>query len=172
MTEDSYKNHVKKLIEKAAFRYLNELKESHIKVKENKYKELEAQNYILSHQFSNKEKSTLFMLRSNTTRGIKNNFSSWYKPNLSCPMSCQNIDDQRHLLKCAPTIARLSTEQQILTHTVKYEDIYGCLEKQKGAVNVFSWLLEARERLLGAATPASGVSLDASPEGVYRGLGD
>ena len=87
-------------------------------------------------------------------------------------MSCQNIDDQRHLLKCAPTIARLSTEQQILTHTVKYEDIYGCLEKQKGAVNVFSWLLEARERLLGAATPASGVSLDASPEGVYRGLGD
>ena len=87
-------------------------------------------------------------------------------------MSCQTIDDQRHLLQCAPIIARLSTEQQILTHTVKYEDIYGCLEHQKAVVNVFSWLLEARERLLGAATPASGVSLDASPEGVNRGLGD
>ena len=62
MTEDSYKNHVKKLIEKAAFKYLNELKESHSKVKENKYKGLEAQTYILSHQFSNNKKSTLFML--------------------------------------------------------------------------------------------------------------
>ena len=88
-------------------------------------------------------------------------------------MSCQTIDDQRHLLKCTPLIARLSTEQHILTHTVKYNDIYyGCLEKQKAVVNVFSWLLEARERLLGAATPVSGVSLDASPEGVNRGLGD
>ena len=148
------------------------IKESHSKVKENKYKRLEAQKYITSSQFSNKEKSILLSLRSNTTRGIKNNFSSWYTQNLSCPFSCQNIDDQRHILKCAPVLSKLSSQQQTSIHTVQYEDIFDGLDRQRSAVTVFSWLLEAREELLGAVSPASGGSLDASPSGDSRGLGD
>ena len=97
MTEDTFKNRVKTLVEKAAFEQMNAIKESHSKVRENTYNCLEAQKYILSSHLSYKEKSILLSLRSNTTRGVKNNFSSWYAQNLSCPFSCKNIDDQRHI---------------------------------------------------------------------------
>ena len=88
-------------------------------------------------------------------------------------MKCKNLDEQHHLLSCEPILESLSKEQQDFTHTVNYEDIYKCSDQQKAALTAFSWLLEARDRLLGAATPASGSSLDASPVmGDIRGLGD
>ena len=48
MTEDTFIRHNKKMVKKAAFKKLNEIKESHSKVRENKYKKLEAQQNIVS----------------------------------------------------------------------------------------------------------------------------
>ena len=68
-------------------------------------------------------------------------------------------------------LAKLDPEQRDLIGGIEYKDIYGSLEQQKAAVLAFSWLLDTRERLLEAATPASGATLDAAPtprgNGVY-----
>ena len=84
----------------------------------------------------------------------------------------KNIDDQRHILRCAPVLAKLTPKQQAIIHTVNYEDIFDSLDKQSSAVTEFSWLLDARAELFEAVSPASGGSLDASPSGDGMGLGD
>ena len=66
------------------------------------------------------------------------------------------------VLDCKPILEQLTPEQLETTKTVKYTDIYNCLEIQKVTVTVYSWLLNIRERLLEAAIPASGTSLVAA----------
>ena len=65
---------------------------------------------------------------------------------------------------------QLNPEQLETAKTVKYIDIYNCLEIQKVMVTVYSWLLNIRERLLEAAIPASGTSLVAAS--CLGGVGD
>ena len=117
------------------------------------------------------QENLIFWKGSFTTRGIKKNFSSWYRPNLACVLGCSDEDDQPHLLHCKPLLAKLDPEQRDLIGGIEYKDIYGSLEQQKAAVLAFSWLLDTRERLLEAATPVSGATLDAAPtprgNGVY-----
>ena len=126
---------------------------------------------MLSPSFSSEEVEKLAALRSHSIRGIKKNFSSWYKPNLSCPLGCSAEDDQPHLRFCRPLLAELSIEQKEAIKHTEYEDIYGSLDRQKAAITVLSLLLDTRDRLLEAAKPASGASLDAAPtpgsDGVY-----
>ena len=61
---------------------------------------------MTSPMFTNHEVSLLTALRSHTVRGIKMNFSTWYKPNPSCPLKCQQglqtskHDAQENLVKC------------------------------------------------------------------------
>ena len=100
------------------------------------------------------------------------NFSSWYKSNLSCPLACQADiqDDQEHILKCKTLQAQLSEEQLKLIQDVYYDDIYNNTTRQKIAVRGFICMLEIRESLLEAATPASGATLVAAPPGGNRGL--
>ena len=114
MSELQYKKFIKKHIEKAAFRNLSEVQASHSKVRDIKYESFLAQPYILSTAFSNSEIVTLAALRSHTIRGLKSNFSSWYKPNLICPMSnqCQEDDSQRHMMRCKALLDELTPEQQ------------------------------------------------------------
>ena len=112
--------------------------------------------------FNNEEISQLVALESHSVRGIKKNFSTWYKAHLSCPLTCSAEDPQPHLLSCKPILYLLTPQELATTHTVKYNNIYGCLERQKVAVTVFSGLLDIRGRLLEAATPASGTTLDAA----------
>ena len=120
--------------------------------------------------FNNEEIFLLVALRSHTIRGIKKNFSTWYKPNLSCALGCSEEDSQSHVLDCKPILEQLNPEQLETAKTVKYIDIYNCLEIQKVTVTVYSWLLNIRERLLEAAIPASGTSLVAAS--CLGGIGD
>ena len=126
---------------------------------------------MISPLFSSEEVELLAALRSHPIRGIKNNFSSWYRPNLTCPLGCLVEDDQPHLRFCGPLLAGLSEEQKEAINNTEYKDIYGSLDQQKAAITVFSWLLNARDQLLEAATPGSGATLDAAPtprgNGVY-----
>ena len=171
MTLKSYKDHIKAKIKEAAFKQLTTIQNTHEKVKEISYEKFETKAYKLSPLFSSEEVTHLAALRSHSIRGIKKNFSSWYKPNLSCPLGCLVEDNQPHLLICGGLLGELDAEQKEAVNRTEYFAIYGSLEQQKAAVTAFSWLLYARERLLGAATPASGATLDAVPtpgnNGVY-----
>ena len=118
---------------------------------------------MTSHEFENNEVELLTALRSHIVRGLKMNFSSWYKPNLMCRLNCQNSkqdqqeDSQQHLLLCQALLNQLTTEQQEDVQGISYNDIYADLACQKLAVRGFSILLDVRERLLEAVTPASAV---------------
>ena len=104
--------------------------------------------------------SQLIALRSHTIRGIKTNFSSWYKSDLSCPFKCVNSQDtQEHLLLCKPLLDDLTQEKRDAALLVNYNDIYGNIYQQIDAVKVFSELLETREELLHKAKSISGLSL-------------
>ena len=178
MNEDQYKYYIKKHVKLTAFNYLRKIQEPHTKVNPIHYTNLTIQPYMTSKEFQNHEVKLLTALRSHTLRGIKMNFSSWYKPNLLCPLNCQNNqqeqkeDSQRHLLLCQVLLNQLTPEQQGEVQGITYNDIYAAdLARQKLAVRVFSLLIDIRERLLEAVTPASGVSLVAAPTpGGNRGL--
>ena len=163
MSSSSYKDYIKARIREAAFKHLTNIQSTHEKVRDIKYDKIEVLASMLSPSFSSEEVKKLAALRSHSIRGIKKNFSSWYKPNLACPLGCLAEDDQPHLRFCGPLLAVLSTEQKEATKLMEYEDIFGSLDRQKAAISVFSWLLDARDRLLEAAKPASGASLDAAP---------
>ena len=98
---------------------------------------------MTSSVFNNEDILQLVALRSHSVRGIKKNCSTWYMPHLSCPLTCSAEDSQPHLLSSKPILDLLTPQELAKTHTVKYNDIYGCLEKQKVAVTVFSWLLDS-----------------------------
>ena len=106
---------------------------------------------MTSPQFNNKMVEILFNLRSSMTRGIKNNFPSFFKGNMSCKLNCQEsetIDCQEHILSCKKLISSLSIEQQATLKEVIYLDIFGCTEKQQKIVNLYVRLLEIREEIL------------------------
>ena len=171
MGEMEYKSHIKKHIEKAAFGSLKKIQEPHKKVNNIKYESLTIQPYMTSHELKNHEVTLLTALRSYTVRGIRMNFSSWYKPNLLCPLNCRQQDSQSHLLSCEILLTELTQDQLKLIQELSYEDLYHGTERQKLAVTGFTWLLDIRERLLEAASPASGATLVAtSSPGRKRGL--
>ena len=171
MGEMEYKSHIKKHIKKAAFGCLKKIQEPHTKVNHIKYESLTIQPYMTSHELKNHEVTLLTALRSHTVRGIRMNFSSWYKPNLLCPLNCRQQDSQSHLLSCETLLTELTQDQLKLILELSYEDLYHGTERQKLAVTGFTWLLDIRERLLEAASPASGATLVAtSSPGRNRGL--
>ena len=116
------------------------------------------------YQFRNNH--LLSALRSHTTRGIKGNFSFWYKEDTLCPLSksrqCQGEDTQQHLLTCQALVAGLSPEELQKKGITSYLDIYGSFKKQMMAVKVFSCLIDIQEKFLQAAPPSSGSTLDAT----------
>ena len=132
---------------------------------------------MISHEFNTQEVTLLTALRSHTVRNIKMNFSSWYKNDLSCRLKCQQIqqnqkeDSQQHLLLCPTLLSQLTQEQSKLIDGISYDDLYSDTARQKLAVTGFTWLLNIREKLIEAITPASGVTLvAASTPGGNRGL--
>ena len=85
MTSKAYKTHIKSKVTQYAFKYLTNEQQTHSKIKHIQYFKPEIQPYLKSPLFSNGDISTLFGLRSQTIRGIRNDFRELYKPNLSCP---------------------------------------------------------------------------------------
>ena len=170
MGEDQYKEYIKKHIQAAAFSHLTMVQKTHIKVNKIRYENLHTQPYLINPDFSNEEVAQLIALRSHTIRGIKTNFSTWYKPDLACQFKCiDSQDSQEHLLNCKPLQAKLTPSQIEAVKQINYNDIYENTIKQKEAVTIFTWLLNAREQLLNNHKPTSGPTLDAAPAGGSRG---
>ena len=94
-----FKKLVKTHVRISAFKYLEGLKNSHNKVKENKYKHFSSlQEYITSKELSDTQISILFSLRSRSIRGIKENFKNMHKDNTLCPICERFSDSQEHLI--------------------------------------------------------------------------
>ena len=125
-------------------RGLEDQKTKHSKLKFMNTKELKTAEYIKSPVFSTREKKLLFKLRSRTI-DVKCNFPGKYG-DLWC-ISCGLYQEtQGHLLQCPEIIKKLQYLNLKLS-TVSENFIYGTIEEQQIIVNMYSDILEVREKL-------------------------
>ena len=96
MPVQDFKKLVKQMVRKSAFSHLEELKDSHTKVNENKYTHFNSpQEYITNMELFNTHISILFAFRSRSIRGIKEKFKNKYKDNTLCPI-CERFSDSQN----------------------------------------------------------------------------
>ena len=164
-SEEQFKASVKANIRKAAIKHLNQLKESHSKVKHISYEELKIQPYLKSPLFSNMEPSLLFDLRSRTDETFKANFRNMYGNVVPCPLACRNKDEeedddtQKHMLECSKLRAEHLAEDAAIGD-VNYDDIFSNTSKQKEALVLFTRLIEIRTKILKSTDNPPGDILD------------
>ena len=124
MEETQYKEYIKKHVKETAFSHLKTIQGTHSKVNIIKYENFIVQPYLNNPNLTNIEVSQLIALRSHTLRGVKTNFSSWYKSDLSCPFKCVNSQDtQEHILLCKPLLDDLPQEKRDAALLLNYNNI-------------------------------------------------
>ena len=143
----TYKKSIKMKIRKAALKYLNDLKNTHTKIKNINYETLKCQDYLKSSMFSNTDVNTLFSLRSRMIE-CKVNFKSKHQNNnLKCKFCKTDEDDsQEHLLECIE-LARRHKGKSMTKEKVEYQDIFKDVIKQKQITQIYTELLEIRKKL-------------------------
>ena len=119
LSQDSFRNTVKKAVEKAALAWLLSEKAKRSKLKELEYRKLECQNYLRSTELETREKKFLFQIRTRMI-DLKVNFKNHYS-DLFCPFGCENEDDQNHLLHCK---ILLQENNDITTSNIEYSDLF------------------------------------------------
>ena len=129
----------------ATFKYLENIKETHSKIKHIKYKKLQIQPYLLSETFSNDEVKLLFSLRSRMTN-VKSNFSFKFKQNLQCTFGCIVEESQNHLLDCEPLINKLEDKSELAE--MEYSDLFDDIQQQLQITKMFRKIFKIREDLL------------------------
>ena len=103
-----YKNQIKSLINKAAFKYFLSVKETHTKLNNVTYKKFELLSYLASKHISNEEKQLLYKLRSKC-HDSKTNFKKLNKNNLKCVFGCSTNEDQEHsFIHCLPIVTKIN----------------------------------------------------------------
>ena len=140
----SYKKFIKSKVKNAALRHLNQLKESHSKVKHIEYKGLETQPYLTSPLFTNDDVSLLFSLRSRYVE-CKANFKNKHS-DLLCPFCMTDEDSQQHMLECQ-SLKPLLQSSEVAEDKIEYGDLFRNSKKQKAITNLFKHILEARNKL-------------------------
>ena len=162
---EQFRKLVKNKVKQAAFQYLKEKQQTHTKVQNIHYDDLEAQNYLKSPLFTNEDTTLLFSLRTRTSRWFKTNFRNLYGGQVDCPLKCWGEgqlpieDSQQHLLECK----KLKTQNKnIARNKISYNDLFCDVSKQKEAVSLFSDLIELKEELTNPPGDKLGPSIDSS----------
>ena len=139
MDKQTYKNHIKEKVKKAAFDHFLKEKEKHTKLNEVNYTELKIQKYLTSNKFSNEERNLLYSLRSRC-HDSKNNFRKMNKHNLRCIFGCTSLEDQRHtFIICQKIRCQLNLKD------TRYENIFSDIDKQKEAIEIFLRINDKRK---------------------------
>ena len=92
----------------------------------------------------------LTALRSHCVRGVKTNFSHFYKDHLDCPLQCNPenpfMDTQEHILTCKI----LHDVPHMEETNIKY--IYGTVSQQQKIAKTFCYFIKKREQVLESLT--------------------
>ena len=148
-SKEAYKKNIKHKVKEAAFKeYLKE-KEAHKKKLGNiTYDTLKLQPYMTNKIFNRKEINLLHRLRSKCYKA-KMNFRKINKNNLKCSLKCDIDETQEHIFEdCKPIREKLKLDKQI-----KLEQIYGPMEKQKEAIDIFTLIDDTRQQMLKELLP-------------------
>ena len=144
VSKQSFKTFVKKQVTQNFLQNLEDQKTKHSKLKFMNTKELKTAEYIKSPVFSTREKRLLFKLRSRTL-DVKCNFPGKYE-DLWCISCGLSQETQGHLLQC-PEINKKLQYLNLKLSTVSENFIYGTVKEQQIIVNMYSEILEVREKL-------------------------
>ena len=143
-TPAEYKQFIKTKIRDAAFTTLQATKNTHSKVKDNNYENLDKpQPYLMSKLFTNQQCSIIFALKSKTIRGIKDNFKLMYSGDILCPICERSRDTQQHVLQCKVLQDILPMKSHI-----KYDHLNGTILEQKEFVDLYEKYLEIRDEII------------------------
>ena len=100
ISQEAFKELVKKCVRKSALNYLKQLQQTHNKAKYLTYYDLNLQSYLESgtSKMTIKEKCFAFAARSRTIDVRCNKL--WGEKNLQCRLGCDENETQTHLLQC------------------------------------------------------------------------
>ena len=76
----------------------------------------------------------------------RQNYKNLYNFNLNCKLCKSQICDQQHLLQCS--VLKTSVPELAANIDVKYNDLFGDIEKIVPAIKLFSKIVRKREELL------------------------
>ena len=149
-SSDVTKKILKTVATSVAFKNLYSTLKTHTKVNDIQYEALKIQPYLKSPLISTKEAIMLTSLRSHCVRGVKTNFSHFYKDHLDCPLQCNPknplMDTQEHILTCK-ILHNLPNMEET---NIKY--IYGTTIQQQKIAQTFCHLIKKREKVLESLT--------------------
>ena len=115
--KNEYKVKIKHLINKAAFKHLMTVKETHSKLNDITYSELKVQPYLTLDLLNNGQKELLYKLRSKCHES-KLNFYKMHKNNLKCVFGCsKNGDQENEFLYCWPNVSQIKNHHMTNTTT-------------------------------------------------------
>ena len=126
----------------SAIKYLNELAEPHSKSELIVTDEFERKEYFTDRRFTKEEVQMLFALRTKMTN-CKSNYKRQFDNNLVCRI-CKDEESEEnedHLLVC-PVLA------DGLVQNVQFTDVFGTVDAQYNAVQVFKKVLRKRDNYL------------------------
>ena len=99
----------------------------------------------------------LFNIRADTVNGFKSCFSSLYRNNPGCKLSCKDEDSIRHSFSCLKINISHTYRQ------VQYKYIFSEVQQQKAAVQKFIKINTIRSALLASDPAYQGLVLDTAP---------
>ena len=144
MKKKKFKKFLKCKIKETAMKYLNKIKNSHSKVENINYENLQVQPYLVDTKFTTNEKQLLFRLRTRMTN-VKLNFRSSYQ-DLSCNLCASNsLQSDIHLLECETLIDKCSQLRNDIAS--EYEDIFGSLSEQLSITKLYTSVFENKTQL-------------------------
>ena len=145
MTKSEFKRIVKLGVRASAFKHLEAVKLSHDKVKHIEHKDMKKpQEYKNCKDLNKKQKYLLYNLRCRSENSFKDNFHKMYQ-SLDCPLCGKNIDSQEHALECHIVKQHLKPEDINILCVVRYEDIFGTIDKQVPITKLFQTIIKIRQ---------------------------
>ena len=144
MSQETYRNHVKKKVYSHAVEYLHDLASPHSKSENLKNENFQRQPYFSDRRFSKEDVQLLFRLRTKMV-DCKANFRNQYRNILTCRIckATESIENEDHILTCSV----LNDEE----YDVQFSDVYGSTDGQYRAVQVFKKVLRRRKIYLDIA---------------------
>ena len=131
------------MVNKAAFNYFLNIKETHSKLDETLYTQFELQPYLTTSLLTQSEKELLYLLRSKC-HSSKNNFRKLHKNNTQCQFQCGTAEDQRHTFsKCKHLVNKINNSL-----LVQYEHIFGTLDEQIEVMKIFAKIEQLRNHIM------------------------
>ena len=144
MSQEQFRKLVKKKVYSHAVKYIHDLAEPHSKSERLQNPKFERQAYFSDRRFSKFDIQLLFTLRTKMLN-CKSNFQNQFNNKLTCRIckEINTIENEDHILICTV----LNNE----VYEVTFSDVYGSIDEQYKAVQVFKKVLRRRQPYLDIA---------------------